>query len=1006
MNNDRFLDYLNRLNSNQRLAVETIEGPVMVIAGPGTGKTQTLTLRVANILRSTQVNPENILALTFTDSAVYEMRQRLISIIGNDAYRVGIYTFHSFCDSVIKQHNEEFEDLLSASSISELKQIQIVEELLSNNTYKFLKPLATPLFHAKSIVHEINTLKRERVTPSDLARAIDKDETEFNAIDNKYHEKGRYKGKMKGEFQKWEKRILKNRELVTLFEGYEEYLSRNSLYDFNDMILKVVAMLEKNDDLLLRLQERYQYILVDEHQDTNTAQNTLIEQLGSYYEVPNLFIVGDEKQAIFRFQGASLENFLYFKERYPTAILINLQNNYRSSQTILDASLSLIEHSSIPLPSLEVKLMASAERINVPIQVAALETYFSEYAYIAADLKQRATAGQSLRDIAVISRTNKDLFELARFLEHEGVPFSIDSDQNVLKDPVIEKLIVLLRSILLFPDDPSFVQLMHLDILELYPIDVFRIIRYAKENQYSIWECFEKHLDDELLELNDTKPFKTLFGSMQRWQRYTRNLRLDDALIRIINESAFLPYCMHQVNAFECMDKMARLFQEIRINVYDDPAYSLAQFIEYMDLLKEHNLSLKVRHIVADRNAVQLITAHKAKGREYDHVYVTQTFDGHWGSSRTKSNLFTIPWNHLGVSRTPEALDSQLDDERRLFYVALTRARHGITITYANHGLDGKEQTPSQFIEEIVPSYRVPADIAQFSAAFEEEKNTLFFLSPQSGIEKLFADNRPYFRERLRRKGISVTDLNNYLTCPWRYFFRNLIQIPETKVGPQLFGTAVHVALSKYITARKEGSKSVDVLLGLYANALERQPFMPEEREGWLERGQTALRGFYEERILGWHDNLESELSIPGVLFEGDIFLTGTLDMVEITSATNEVTVYDFKTGTPKSRNVIEGKAGKGNGEYKRQLVYYKLLLDTYKRGFYRMTSGVIEFVEPTDSGTYRHEEFEISSEDLEWVRTELRLLCEDVSELAFWNRYCDEPDCFYCKLRRSMSSA
>jgi DNA helicase-2/ATP-dependent DNA helicase PcrA len=319
-----FDDYYAKLNTAQKLAVDTIEGPVMVVAGPGTGKTQILTLRIANILMQTQINPENILALTFTESGVLAMRKRLVQIIGTPGYRAQIHTFHSFCNDVIRQNPEDFENLISSESITEVEQIQILEEIVQTTKLALLKPFGDPLYYVKHLLSAISDLKKEGITPTKLKKAIDDQEKDFGKIEDLYHEKGAYgpkvrddgtvtKGAMKGKYQDLQKDIAKNKELLIVFEKYQQSLRDKKQYDFNDMLLEVIAAFESNPDLLLRQQEYFQYILVDEHQDTNAAQNKIVELLCSYYEEPNLFVVGDEKQAIYRFQGASLENFLYFK---------------------------------------------------------------------------------------------------------------------------------------------------------------------------------------------------------------------------------------------------------------------------------------------------------------------------------------------------------------------------------------------------------------------------------------------------------------------------------------------------------------------------------------------------------------------------------------------------------------------------------------------------------------------------------------------------------------------
>ena len=315
-----FESLYDRLNKAQKKAVDAIEGPVMVIAGPGTGKTTILTLRIANILRKTDTAPENVLALTFTESGAYAMRKKLVDLIGTPAYKVNIHTFHGFCNDVIKQYPERFPRIIGSTAITEIDQISIIEGLLLQENknsedvhIRLLKPYGDPFFYVRPILSEIRGLKREAVDVEAFIKSVAKQNADFDAEPEKVHTKGAHKGKIKGEFVKLGEHVEKNEELAALYEAYQATLAEKKLFDFEDMIVEVVSTLKKDKDLLLMLQENYQYILADEHQDANDAQNELLKLLANFHENPNLFVVGDEKQAIYRFQGASLQNFLGFK---------------------------------------------------------------------------------------------------------------------------------------------------------------------------------------------------------------------------------------------------------------------------------------------------------------------------------------------------------------------------------------------------------------------------------------------------------------------------------------------------------------------------------------------------------------------------------------------------------------------------------------------------------------------------------------------------------------------
>ncbi|MEK7513136.1 MAG: UvrD-helicase domain-containing protein, partial [Patescibacteria group bacterium] len=278
-----------RLNHAQKEAVDAIEGPVMVVAGPGTGKTQVLTLRIANILRLTDVEPKNILALTFTESAAISMRRRLAEIVGSPAYSVVISTFHGFCNDIIKNYPEEFPRIVGSEHITEVDQIAVVEDILRGAALVELKPFGDPFYYLRSIAARINTLKREGVDAGRFQEIVKEERKAFDALPEKLHGNGAHAGNMKGEFRRLLRKIEKNRELALVYAEYERRLAESRRYDYNDMIMEVLRALERNENLLLAFQEQHQYLLVDEHQDTNNAQNRIMELLASFHENPNLF---------------------------------------------------------------------------------------------------------------------------------------------------------------------------------------------------------------------------------------------------------------------------------------------------------------------------------------------------------------------------------------------------------------------------------------------------------------------------------------------------------------------------------------------------------------------------------------------------------------------------------------------------------------------------------------------------------------------------------------------
>lgn len=998
--NDPFTQAYKILNSQQKKAVDTIEGPVMVVAGPGTGKTQILTLRIANILTKTQVNPENILALTFTDSGVLAMRKRLVDIIGTPGYRVEIHTFHGFCNEIIKRNPDDFEQFLAANSITEIEQIQVLENILDKQKLEFLKPINEPYFYLRAILSGINDLKKEGITPETFEEVLKTQQADFDKIEDLYNEKGAYKGIMKGKYQDLQKQINKNLELQKVYKEYQKSLREQKMYDFNDMLLEVVTTLQQNKDLLLRLQETYQYILVDEHQDTNSAQNKLIELLCSFFPNPNLFVVGDEKQAIFRFQGASLENFLYFKKLYPTATLINLEENYRSQQTILDASGSLIKQNvSSQLLEQVLELKAKTNHPLQKIQVAALSDYFAESHFITKDIKEKIAGGIPAKEITILGRNNKDLLEVANVLQQYQIPFIIESDQNIFADADVRKLILLLKAIGNFGSEIDLVPVLHIDFLKIDPLDIYKLIHFAGTQKISLYEVLITQEKLSQVGLANKESLTKLLEKLTSWSRLSVNENLTKLFVDVVNESGLREAILSKPNSLEILDKVTGLYEEIKLQTDKNPLFRLKDFLNYLDLLQTHELLIKKRVKTILKNSVRLMTAHKSKGLEFDWVYIINAFDGHWGNSKKRPQLIKLPWNYLGVKLQVDF--DEIEDERRLFYVCLTRARKGVIISYSLLGLEGKEQIPTQFVDEIAEEFKERLNVQAFETEFLNHKEIIFKPSIHIGQD---IQSKEFIRELFLERGLSATALNNYLECPWKYFYKNLLQLPDHKSPNMVYGSAIHQTLNTYIQAlKKRQQPNAQFLVETFDKYLSKQLGKGEDYERFLEKGKKTLKVYFDQKASKWKENLIGEMQIKGVQLTDDVILNGRIDMIEPTANTSEVLVYDFKTGNVKSRNVIEGLTANSEGNLKRQLIFYKLLLDKYHLGKYKMKEGIIDFVEPDAKEKLHQQSFIIEDTEVKALEEQLKFVASQILNLEFWELGCKQKGCEYCALREVM---
>jgi len=982
-----FQEKMEMLNPEQRKAVETIDGPVVVIAGPGTGKTQILTLRIANILhRMGAAFAPNILALTFTNAGVLAMRKRLASFVGVDlAHQVGIFTFHSFAEEQIQSHPEIFARFAFSRAIDDIEKIHIIEEILKEGKWKYLQTFSSDYHYTQDIIRAIDTLKSEAISPDDFEKSLSsiRDRVlEKRGEDAYYRRKTTVQGKVyqEGDLKphvekEIEREQGKQKELLALYRAYQQALEERKLYDFSDMILSVVQEAEKNMDFRTLLQEQYMYLLIDEHQDTNEAQNKLITLIGEA-EVnegkPNIFTVGDEKQAIYRFQGASLETFLAFQKKYQEVTLIHLKNNYRSSQHILDAA-----HALIPG---EVPLEAKNEAVRdypQKVTVVTLPDRKSEYLYLAEEIQAKIQEGVPAHEIAIFFKQNKELDGIQSILEKYHIPYSVHSRENILDNREIRKMIFLLRAVEYPYQDDVLAKALFVDFLEIDPHDILKVLnrlrirRGEESKQKTLLKLISSQEMLESLDLRDASKLHALGTFLADMKREEANLDFLPFFERFAHRSGFLKHLLSLQDNVSALQRFQKMFDEVRKQSEAKKAYRLSDFLRYLEVLEKYQLKIEVGG--SDVQAgVQLMTAHGAKGLEFAHVYLTNGVDDLWGKGKRYAEKFLLPVqkNHGGT-----------DDERRLFYVALTRGKKEVHISYAKVDENGREKLPSRFLEEIGDAHLT--HLVPEEKSFQE-KIEKFFAEREEPILSLF--DKEYIRKLFLQNTLSVSALNNYYASPIKYFFRNLIRLPSAQTKPLIFGNIIHDALDQYFkTGKQEGRKPTkEELLTMFSRAMQKFSIPEAFFEEIRQHGEEVLSRYFDYYHEQFSFAVETEKRIftEMELKNGErLKLYGIIDKMEMMPQ-GGIRVVDYKTGKTFPEKTKEQKA-----DLERQLVFYKLLIDRHFAEN-RVREGVLDFVEPQKkTGSFVRELRVLQQDAVEMLEKEIQAFAEDIMSGAFLER-------------------
>ena len=981
-----FTDAYNMLNKEQKKAVDTIEGPVMVIAGPGTGKTQILTLRIANILLKTDVNPDNILALTFTESGAKAMRERLLRYVGAAAYRVEIATFHSFAQKQIAKYPDAYPTVVGGQPATDIDRISIIEAILEDSAVSTLRPGGNPEYYVKPLIGTISDLKRENITPDILAELIVDQEKALLEIEQ-FHVKGAHKGKERGEYKDAAKSIEKNQALLYVYKLYEAALREQKLYDFDDMILQTVSALENDEDMLRDLQEQYQYLLADEHQDVNGAQNRILELLADYHDQPNIFVVGDEKQAIFRFQGASLQNFLYFETHFRGTRVISLTENYRSGQQILDVGHSLIEAEDADLAKLRIPLNAAAVSESKAV-VQNFSHQAVEDSWLVTGVKHQIDAGVALEEIAVIVRSNREVEDISGQLRRAGIAAQASAESDILYHPVTQTIEQLLRAVSTSEPSALFVVL-HGAYWGIAVGDVARICA-AQNYKQTLSDIVRS---DELLKeigVSDTEPINKLIKVLDEARSRSAVEAPHEVLAYLLEESGYKSYVL-QHDPYDGARIIRRLYDEIEELVKRDRKITLSAVLSVFAQRRSYGLPLSAPFIGSEQHAVQVMTAHKSKGLEFEVVFAPHLTDNAWGG-KTRRELFKIP-------RTTTLPADAADDEKRLLYVLMTRTKRSLFLSSSELNADGRPLTPSRLLAEVDEGLleEVSTEVAEkaFSPLDQVVAKASHTTIDTTLVAQLFA-----------KRGFSATSLNNYLRHPFEFYFKNILRVPEVQPPHMQFGTAVHAVLQRATAHHtRTGSLPTDAQqLEWLEHSLARLPLTAIEYTRQHEKAIEIILPYVTQLEESLPKKTDEEFTISVLLETGDkiipvIPLKGNLDRLDFDEAGNLIQVVDYKTGKAKSRNVIEGNTASSDGAYKRQLTFYALLLDLYDDDRYQCRTGVLSFVESAAAGAVKEEVFVISDAEVADLKQEIIDTAIALTNGKWATQACDPSECDYCHL-------
>lgn len=1056
------------LNSAQKEAVEYLDGPLLVLAGPGTGKTQLLSSKVAYILENTDTNPENILCLTFTENGAKNMRDRLFSMIKGDAGKVNIHTYHAFGSTILaeyKNYAETFDRDLNAAidTVTGHKIIKKIQENLDGNDILRGDKVS-------DILSTIANAKDARLTPNDLEKiAKDNLETtakmlpELNAaLENlvprmkfdlgvekvygpmletfaKYSSAEKIAGNIEKEantylyelnkiienerlkekpsispLSKWKdrrfektkdgsfrlKNVIANKKLLSLANIMREYnknLEKDGLYDFSDMIEEAIKILKTDDGFRLTLSERFQYILLDEFQDTNVSQAELIYLLTDY-EKPNIMAVGDDDQAIFAFQGANASNLIDFQQHY-NAKVITLTENYRSSQNILDFSHKIadkIDGSFAKNRGIEKILTAAKTFDKKELSRDEFLSADGEYYWVAEKIDALIKNGVNQKDIAIITPKHKYIAPLLPYLKsHKNINIAYEKRDNIFEEPKINEIIKLSRFVyeLSLEKQPTFrmLEILSFPFWEIPPLEAIKACTNIHTDQKTTLEHLEK---------SENEKIKNAAAFIANLVQKSFEMPLELFLNYLVNESPYLKFyekAESDFDNFELYEMLAVLREALKTHLKIEKPL-LKDFIDFLDDYEAADQPLmNTSPYQDDENAVQILTAHKSKGLEFEYVFLVATDDRAWGKGKGNNSFLTLPPNLVEIRHT-----GITDDERlRLFFVAVTRAKSHLYIT--NSLSDFSDKTPGRLeylgeyedaeTKDIISPYSDTKVHKHYEILDDAKKQTDLSLNWIEKYQKLDPDLTEILKDRVENYRMSASDLTTFIDIvyagPQEFYKNKLLRLPSEPATPEIiFGNLIHATFERVTTKKISDEEAFE----FFKTQAALQPVTPEGLKYLLERGEVALRASlktFAEIIRKGNGRAEVNLSHEHLML-GDAPVLGVIDHININEAEKTLEVYDFKTGKYK-----EKKWDSDNTlyKYKLQLGFYKLLLNlspTYSK--YRVERAHILFVspDPTDNEVY-DKVYEHNEKDETELKTLIQAVYREITTLDF----IEDPEIF-----------